>query len=142
MAVAIGGLAAAVALGGLYRLAAEPLRPLKEDELARITRQVRSLAGESALLAELVSGDRVTARYFRSHREKIAEELREQAGKLETAMPAARRQQGFDLRALVGELGADLHELELRFAEPEAVREIHDDALRIAREASALEPSP
>ena len=137
-AAAVTTLAAAF---GLYRLASAPPEPMDERALGRSTRQVASLAADTALLAELVAAGKATGPFFRAHRGKLEEALVDETRKLDDALPPARKREGMAVRDLAAELGSGIDELGRTFTEPASLQAIRQDAQQVAVEAHKLEPT-
>jgi hypothetical protein len=130
------------ALGGahLYGIASEPPGPMKEEEFARAVRQVASLARETAFLCARIEEDQLTGPFARTHREKLEEEVRDQAEALQGTAPPALEAAAAEARELTEKLMAGLRELKIALAKPAALAKVRDESQRIARDMDRLEP--
>jgi hypothetical protein len=141
IAVVAVALILALAAGSLlFHVAAAPPAPMKAEEFARILRQVASLARETALLCEQIRDDRVTAAFARTHRERLEDELREQAEKLDGAVPPGLAQAAPFARELAAELAFALRDIKQHVAEAPVLDSVRGEAARIALEIERLAP--
>jgi hypothetical protein len=132
----------AVACGGTlaWRVAAEAPGPEDARTLARSSRQLASLARDTASLADNVLGSRVTKNYARAHREKLAEEAKEQGQALEAPFEPAVQPRATALRGLARELQATLEGMERELAPGPPLEAIRDRAKKLAMAIAAQEP--
>jgi hypothetical protein len=137
--IAIACLLVAGAAAGLYAVASRPPEPMDARELGRITRQLASLARETAVLSGAILEDRVTGAYARTHREKIEEELGDQAAMLQAPLAPAVRAAGEKARTLAGALSAQVVALKLHYTEREELEPIRRELTRIAGDLDQLE---
>jgi hypothetical protein len=130
-----------MALGGahLYGIASEPPGPMKEEEFARAVRQVASLARETAFLCARIEDDQLTGPFARTHREKLEEEVRDQAEALQAAVPPALEAAAVEARELTANLMAGLRELKVDLAKPAALANVREESQRIGRAMDRLE---
>jgi hypothetical protein len=124
----------------LFRVASEPPGPVKREEFARVLRQVASLARETAVLCDQIAQNRLTGPFARTHREKLDEDLRDQAHALEASAPPDLEQAAAAARELAADLAANLRTLKLHLAEAQALADVHREAGRIATQLERLEP--
>jgi hypothetical protein len=113
---------------------------MKPEDFARVVRQVASLARETAFLCARIEDDRVTGPFARTHRDKLEEELRDQAKELEEDVPPALEDAGGEARSLTAELATSLAELKRHLGEPGELAKVRMEAERIAVAIGRLEP--
>jgi hypothetical protein len=113
---------------------------MKPEDFARAVRQVASLARETAFLCARIEEDRVTGPFARTHRDKLEEELRDQAQELQDDLPPALESAGGEARKLAAELATSLAQLKRNLADRGELARVRADAERIAVEVGRLEP--
>lgn len=139
-AIVAGIVLTLAAATGLYRVAAAPPEPMKTEEFARYTRHVASLARETALLANQLRSNRVPGNFARAHRQKLQEEVEDQAETLDTPLPPQLAEAGERARALNTALADNLRNLEPHLTEPAFLEKTAADAAHLAEEMAKLEP--
>ena len=139
-AICGGAVVAAIGLFGAWKVASRPPEPQDARELARVSRQVASLARETALAANAILHSRVTLAYATTHREKLEEAVGEEAGKLEASFAPALRHDAEEARELTARLAETLKSFKRHLAEPEGLQEVADDAESISVAVARLEP--
>jgi hypothetical protein len=125
---------------GLYRVAAAPPEPMTTEEFARYTRHVASLARETALLADQLRARRVTGNFARAHRQKLQEEVEDQAKEFAAPVPLQLAEAGERARALTTALADNLRNLEAHLTEPAFLEKAAADAAHLAEEMAQLKP--
>ena len=139
-AIVAGIVLTLAAATGLYRVAAAPPEPMKTEEFARYTRHVASLARETALLADQLRARRVPGKFARAHRQKLQEEVEDQAKTLATPAPPELADAGEHARSITAALADNLRNLEPHLTEPAFLEKTVADAAHLAEEMAKLEP--
>ena len=139
-AIVAGIVLSLAAATGLYRVAAAPPEPMKTEDFARYTRHVASLARETALLAEQLRARRITGHFARAHRQKLQEEVEDQAEEFATPVPPQLAEAGERARALTTALADNLRNFEPHLTETGFLEKTAADAARLAEEMAKLEP--
>jgi hypothetical protein len=131
-----------IALFGAWKVASRAPEPEDARALARVTRQVASLARETAVTANAILKNRVTQSYAKTHREKLEQEVADQAEKLEASFEPQLAGDAGEVRALTGKLSTTLKSLKRHLSDPEGLKEVADEAEALSIAVARLEPRP
>jgi hypothetical protein len=131
-----------IALFGAWKVASRAPEPEDARALARVTRQVASLARETAVTANAILRNRVTQSYAKTHRDKLEQELADQAEKLEASFEPRLSRDADEVRALTAKLSTTLKSLKRHLSEPDGLKEVAEEAEALSIAVARLEPRP
>jgi hypothetical protein len=131
-----------IALFGAWKVASRAPEPEDARALARVTRQVASLARETAVTANAILRNRVTQSYAKTHRDKLEQELADQAEKLEASFEPRLSRDADEVRALTAKLSTTLKSLKRNLSEPDGLKEVAEEAEALSIAVARLEPRP
>jgi hypothetical protein len=128
-AIAAGIVLAIAGFGFGYKAASKPPSPMEPDDFGRITKRLASLAAETQLLAESVTGDKVTEHFARTHLDRLFDEVHDQETELDKPVPPALA--GEEVRDLRVRLQSELTDMKRHLSEPGPMARSQEEAARL-----------
>jgi hypothetical protein len=112
---------------------------LEQEELARQSRALESVANEAALFIGELEQAKLTNAYIRIHLKKLQEELEDARQKLNKPLPPELADRGGRVHAAAEALSILLRDLRISFSDPKAVAQARRSAKRLGEELRHIE---